>query len=195
MAITRLGLSGYGERRAGSFAGKSVPPTHPVGLITRLTLDGYMGGRAGDFSGKITFVEVPEEEERESSGHYIPARRLYIRPRREFDRRERLWIEEVLAQIDGFIPEEAPVEEVELVVRLRLEYEFEAIPVTEPKAKIEAAVEEVLAFRAMPAIVPVLGKRDLAFDRAAIERKKFQLGVDDEEFIELLMLYEMSEED
>lgn len=54
VAVTRLGLDGYGVRRAGSFAGKTAAGAgaHPVGVIARLGLDGYGVRRAGDFSGK-----------------------------------------------------------------------------------------------------------------------------------------------
>lgn len=55
-AVTRLGLEGYGVRRAGSFGGKTpdVPSMHPVGIITRLGAEGYGVRRvvAGGFAGK-----------------------------------------------------------------------------------------------------------------------------------------------
>lgn len=52
-AITRLGESGYGVRRYGSFAGKHASP-HPVGIITRLGESGYGVRRyaASAFAGK-----------------------------------------------------------------------------------------------------------------------------------------------
>ena len=62
-AITRLGLDGYGARRAGSFAGKedaTVGP-HPVGVITRLSLDGYGAKRAGSFAGKTGTEPVVDD--------------------------------------------------------------------------------------------------------------------------------------
>jgi hypothetical protein len=52
VAVTRFGLEGYGVRRAGSFAGKSAAPTHPVGRLTRFGLEGYGVRRAGSFAGK-----------------------------------------------------------------------------------------------------------------------------------------------
>jgi hypothetical protein len=52
MAVTRLGLEGYGVRRAGSFAGKAAASSHTVGILTRLALDGYGARRASSFAGK-----------------------------------------------------------------------------------------------------------------------------------------------
>ena len=53
MPLTRLSLDGYGARRAGSFAGRSLAGgEHPVALITRLSLDGYGARRAGSFGGR-----------------------------------------------------------------------------------------------------------------------------------------------
>lgn len=51
-AKTRLGLEGYGVRRAGSFADKTAATTHPVGRLTRFGLEGYGVRRAGSFAGK-----------------------------------------------------------------------------------------------------------------------------------------------
>ena len=54
MAITRLGPSGHGARRASSFAGKTPSGTvvHPVGTITRPGSSGYGVRRTGSFAGK-----------------------------------------------------------------------------------------------------------------------------------------------
>lgn len=54
MALSRLGLDGYGVRRSGSFSGKAASGSgsHPVGVLSRLALDGYGARRAGSFSGK-----------------------------------------------------------------------------------------------------------------------------------------------
>lgn len=148
-------------------------------------------GRPFHYRHLIPGEVVPEEEEeRVGSGHYVPARRLYVRPRKEFDREEKLWIEKILALLDEFIPEEAAPEEVELAVRLRLGHEFEAIPTTYVDAKIDAAVEEMAAYRVMAFPVgPEIVRRK------AIERIKKKTGIDDEDFLEMLLLYEMSEED
>lgn len=52
--ITRLGSGGYGARRCGSFAGKGGGGTHPVDAITRLGTGGYGVRRAGSFAGKAS---------------------------------------------------------------------------------------------------------------------------------------------
>lgn len=54
-AITRLGPSGHGARRAGPFAGKTPSGDgHPVGVITRPGPGGYGVRRTGSFAGKAT---------------------------------------------------------------------------------------------------------------------------------------------
>ncbi len=61
MAITRLGLSGYGNRLTGDFSGKALDSgggEHPVGRITRLGLNGFAARRAGLFSGKTESIAV-----------------------------------------------------------------------------------------------------------------------------------------
>ena len=56
MPVTRFGLEGYGVRRAGSFSGKTLEGSHPVGKITRFGLEGYGVRRAGSFSRSGTIV-------------------------------------------------------------------------------------------------------------------------------------------
>lgn len=58
--ITRLGPSGYGVQREGSFAGKST--SRPVGTITRLGESGYGVRRyaVSAFAGKPLSANVSE---------------------------------------------------------------------------------------------------------------------------------------
>lgn len=53
MAVTRLGPSGYGVKRASSFSGKTpLGVGHPVDVITRPGSAGYGVRRTGSFAGK-----------------------------------------------------------------------------------------------------------------------------------------------
>ncbi len=72
--ITRLGLDGYGARRAGSFAGKTIAG----GPITRLSLDAYGARRAGDFTGKETAVEIPPAVAGRTRRWKLPDGRVYF---------------------------------------------------------------------------------------------------------------------
>ena len=59
MAVTRLGPSGYGVKRASSFSGKTpLGVGHPVDVITRPGSAGYGTRRCGSFAGKTPDVPI-----------------------------------------------------------------------------------------------------------------------------------------
>jgi len=64
MPTTRLWPYGGPGEPYGSFAGKTVPPTHPVGKITRLWLYGGPGHIRGSFAGKTTEIDFLIESRR-----------------------------------------------------------------------------------------------------------------------------------
>lgn len=167
MAVTRLGLGGYGVRRYGSFGGKtpdSGSGPHPVGVVSRLALDGYGARRYGLFSGKtpdtapvVPIVPVPSGTGgggvRYISGVPTPLSRVKGRRHKEDDDRRRSLerleaaIAAAVEQIEGRSEEQVVPEIVQALPAIDWdEIERNRQVFADTRRRLESVLEELKAY-------------------------------------------------